>query len=222
MTKKRALLLALVLLVLAGIAAVVAWFVPVLKASNVEVVGNTVTTVDEVAAAANVPADANLLRVDLPATARQVAQLPWVASAKASMHLPDTIEIEVTEHQAVLFVRNADGEHLVDEQGRVFVIDTPPPGTVEVTGTGAGAEDEATLKAVVEVVQALDPMVREQVAQVAAPSALELEFKLHDGRSVYFGSTDNLPDKVALMRTALTRPEANLDVSGAPIIAVRP
>lgn len=217
MNKKR--VIAIIVVVVLAIAAAVVWAFPVFKTKNVAVEGNSVATVEEIVAAANVSEEQNLLRVDLGQVARQVTALPWVATAEASVSLPDTIKVEVTEHKAMLYVRHSDGEHLIDEQGKEFVVATPPEGTLEVTGSAS--QDSEALAAAVTAVQALDEGMRSQIASVDAASAYELTFLLHDGRTIYFGSTDHLEDKVVTMRTALTRGEQHLDISGAPIIAVR-
>lgn len=216
---KTNLLIATIVVVVLAVAAIVVWAFPVFKAKNVAVEGNAVATVEEIVAAADIQEEQNLLRVDLGEVARRVTELPWVVTAEASLHLPDTVDIKVVEHKAMLFVRHDDGEHLIDEQGKEFVIATPPEGTMEVTG--AASQDSAALEAAVTAVQALDDGIRAQIASVEAASPLELTFLLHDGRTIYFGSTDHLEDKVVTMRTALTRGEQHLDISGAPIIAVR-
>ena len=61
----------------------------------------------------------NILALDLEALTEKIVAHPWVASAKVTRHLPDTIEVEVTEHVPSAVVL-AGHFYLVDSDGRPF------------------------------------------------------------------------------------------------------
>lgn len=61
----------------------------------------------------------NILSLDLEALGRTIAAHPWVAQASVTRNLPDTLAIEVVEHEATAIVL-AGRFYLVDERGVPF------------------------------------------------------------------------------------------------------
>ncbi|MBC3185225.1 FtsQ-type POTRA domain-containing protein [Corynebacterium sp. zg-331] len=218
--RPRALLItvAVVVALLVGVA-VVLWTQPVFMVSEVEVTGNRHLSVEQVRESSGVTEGQNLVRVDEEAAATAVAQLEWVESVTVSRSLPATVSIAVTEHTPVLFRREGDQPLLIDSHGQAFAYGDPPEGTVEATGEAVGDRD--TMKSLVEAVSAMDPGVRAQVASVFVPSKWEIEFRLADGRVVYWGSLEGYRDKALAMRTVLTREGQRWDVSNPRLVTVR-
>ncbi|AEQ06945.2 FtsQ-type POTRA domain-containing protein [Corynebacterium pseudotuberculosis] len=217
--KKKTILGSIGVLVAVALVTAVLFVVPVIKVSGFDVEGNIHTPQEEITAATGITVGSNLLRIDATKAATGVSRLPWVASASVDRAFPQSVKIKVTEHQAVLFAERSDGDHLFDGKGRVFVIDTHPHEAIRVTG-----QDDDTSPAYAAVgamIEGLSSEIRAQIESVSAPSAYELKIQLKDGRSVYWGSQENLKDKAVALKNALTRPEQSLDVSGAPLIAVK-
>ncbi|TPV94933.1 MAG: FtsQ-type POTRA domain-containing protein [Myxococcales bacterium FL481] len=65
------------------------------------------------------PPGTNCLSLDLTELGARVAAHPWVARAVVTRHLPDTIEVRITEHDAAAAVL-AGRFYLADESGRLF------------------------------------------------------------------------------------------------------
>lgn len=61
----------------------------------------------------------NILSLDLEALGERVAADPWVARAVVTRHLPDTIEVQITEHEAKVAVL-AGRFYLANAEGRLF------------------------------------------------------------------------------------------------------
>jgi cell division protein FtsQ len=61
----------------------------------------------------------NLLGLDLDEVVRRIEAEPWVRKAEAVRRLPDTLIVEVEEHEAAA-VLLADGFYLVSRDGRAF------------------------------------------------------------------------------------------------------
>jgi len=72
----------------------------------------------------------------LPGSAAgKVDDLPWVASAHVSRHLPDIVRITVTERDPVAWVKAGSRTLVVDSTGRVlWRADAPPAGLPELLG----------------------------------------------------------------------------------------
>lgn len=215
MRRKKILLgvagLLVTLLVLVGLI----WALPILRVSGYAVTGNVHTPEEQIIEATGVAEGDNLARVDAGRAARGVADLPWVHSATVSRGWPGTLEVAITERRAVLYTREADGEHLIDEGGVPFIIDIPPAGAVEVTG------EPESFGGIAEAVTALPDHVRDMVASVDAPGPHELTLHLRDGRTVYWGASQNNHDKAVAMQTVIQREGQHWNVSNPAMVTVR-
>lgn len=211
--------------VLAGLVALalvvtgVLWAFPVFKVTEYDVTGNDRLSAEAVQEATGVPPGENLMRVDAQRAAAGVAELPWVRTATVSRQWPSTLGVEITERRVVLYSREDDGTHLIDETGTPFIVDEPPEDALEVTGEGR--DDPEVLASLVEVAEALPDQVRAQVARMDAPSDRDIEFHLDDGRTVYWGAAQNNHDKALAMETVLTRQGQHWNVSSPTMVTVR-
>lgn len=216
MRSRKRILAALAAILVALVLAVgMLWVFPILRVSGYEITGNTQTSQEEIVGATGVEEGDNLVRVDAGQAARGVADLPWVRGATVSRGWPGTLEVEVTERRAVLFTREADGEHLIDEDGVPFIIDVPPEEAVEVTG------EPESFDGIADVVTSLPEHIRYLVASVAAPGPHELTLHLQDGRTVYWGASENNHDKALAMQTVIQRGGEHWNVSSPSMVTVR-
>ena len=215
MSRKRVLQAVAALLVVLVLVVGLLWVFPVLRVSAFEVTGNARTPEELVVEATGVAEGDNLVRVDAGRAAAGVAQLPWARSATVSRGWPGTLQVEVTERRAVLFSREADGDHLVDDEGVPFVIDVPPEDAVEVTG------EVESYGPVADVVTALPEDIRVLVSSVDVPGPQELTLRLADGRTVYWGASESNHDKALAVQTVLQREGQHWNVSNPAMVTVR-
>ena len=93
------------------------------------------TSEDALAVRAGVALGSNLFAVDLGEVARDVAQEPWVLSARARRELPSTIVVDVVEREPACVV--AFGAlYLADAKGQVFKRANPDEAASLPTVTG--------------------------------------------------------------------------------------
>lgn len=208
--------------VVLGLLAALFWFVPIFKPNNVEVTGLDHLTAEEVIEAADVDQSANLLRLDEAPIAHRVSDLSWVDAVNVRKQLPSTVVITVTEHQIAGYSPVADGFALFDADGKVFMYVAEPVGGIVVEDVPENEEHAAAARsAAAKVLDALPQEYLDQLARVSAPNADEITLVTHDDRRIFWGTAENIEAKVTTMKYALTRAENNVDISGAPIIAVR-
>lgn len=220
MRKKKGLIALVALAVVALILGASAWAYPVFKIGGFVIEGNANTSVEDIEAATQVAVGDNLLRTDSQAVARGVSTLPWIQTVSVSKSYPSTLKISVTEREVALFAARGDGAHLIDTNGQPFVIGQPPAGTPEITGT---AEDDPELFATaLEIINSLDERARGRLSAIDAPSKFQFTLVFGADKQVYWGSGENLTAKAVATTAALSRDEPALDVSGAPLISVRP
>lgn len=219
MSVKARLLIALGLVVIVGGIAAAVWMYPIFTVKQVNYEGQNQTTTEELEAAIGDVTGQNFLKVNTNDLATKVAALPWVAETKVAKEFPSSINVSVVEHQAVLYAPRDDGDHLIDVDGATFVIQPHPEGALAVINTDE--DDREFFRSVIAVLQALGEENRGHIAEAKKVGDSSIEFTLQDGRVVYWGADENNHDKAVAFATAITRTEQRLDISGAPVIAVK-
>lgn len=86
---------------------------------TIDVHGNRHITADQVRAALPVQRGDNVFGVDLDGLGQIARSNPWVADAKAHRILPNTIRIDIREHEAAA-IADLGGLYLVDSTGHPF------------------------------------------------------------------------------------------------------
>lgn len=226
---ERAGIVVLALAVLAAITWAVLWFTPVATVDEVRVEGVVNGDAAAMSEATGIAAGDKLARVDTDAAARAVAAQPWVEKVTVDRSWPSAITVDVVEHVPVLHIRATDGEHLFNADGVEFLVAPPPPGSVEMVrvprvespAPGKLDPDPATVRAVLDVLGALPERVRGEVARVDAPGPTEIALNLHDGREIYFGSSDRAAEKGRAAEIVMDREGQRWNVSNPAAPSVR-
>ncbi len=206
-------------LVVLGIIAV-AWLSPLLSVRTVEVVGADTIPREDVITQLAVAEGTPLLRVDTAAAAQRVAELPRAAEVRVQRVYPSTVRVTVTERVAEVYFDASDGTHSVDAEGVDFAVEPPPMQTPRLVTATPGTGDPATAAAL-EVLGALPPELRFQVAEVNAASPTDVSLVLLDGRVVVWGGPDRSDRKAAVVIPLLTQPGQTYDVAGPDLPTVR-
>jgi cell division protein FtsQ len=135
-TRKRARLLVIVAIVVVLLTATYLTInSPFLAVHHIEVTGATHISDAQVRAASGLRTKKPLLRVDTALAASRVEQLPWVASASVTRHLPNTIRIYVVEAHPIAFLRVHGLDTLIDANGRAIAsVRNAPPSVLPITG----------------------------------------------------------------------------------------
>lgn len=205
--------------VVVAVAVGAAWVYPVLTIKQFTITGQVQTSQDELDSVTQAYQDTNWVSTSSVEIAQSFTDLPWVTKAYVSKSFPTGVNVELTEHVAAMYVQRADGAHLIDASGQVFVIDEPTPGAVLVTESG---EDNPALYAAIgEVLGSLTEANRALVTEVDARDELSFVLTASDGKKITWGANENNHDKAIAFAAALHRPEMELDISGAPTITVR-
>jgi cell division protein FtsQ len=198
----------------------------------------TVSGADHVAAAAvraasGVDDGTPLVAVDVSASERAIARLPWVESADVRRKWPGTMIIEITERVAVAVAPAAGGGWAVlDAAGRVLEVAAAEEGKapelpvlegVRPGAAGAVIDDEVgTLR----VLARLPDEVGRTVRAVAADGR-EVVLRLEGGGEIRFGDAAHIDEKVLALATVFDKVDlaslARLDVSipGSPVLTRR-
>ncbi|BAU96490.1 cell division protein FtsQ [Corynebacterium suranareeae] len=222
MNKKVIAIVVGVVVAVAAILGVVAWFVPILKVGTIEVTGATRTDPDQVVEVSGIVEGENLLRIDATSAGHNIVGLPWVKSVTVNRTLPSTVTVDLVEREPAVFVKRSDGDHIFDSEGKEILIGTPPVGTVEVSGTDE--QNTEVFPAVIEVINAIklqDAQMVENIQIVDAPDQFDISLKLNDGREIYWGSSENNHDKAVAMSTVLKREGQHWNISSPSMVTVR-
>jgi cell division protein FtsQ len=189
-----------------------------LRLEGVEVSGTSQLSDEEVLAAADVPLDDPLVRVDLDEIeARLEGRLTAVKSVDASRQWPHDVRIEVEEWQPLAVVLEGASFTFLAESGDTFTfaqMPKQPPASLPQVRVGSQA-DRLALEEAAAVVASLDEAVTKRVDHIEVETADQILLQLQDGREVTWGSAEQSDDKAEVLLNLLeARPQAQVyDVS---------
>lgn len=206
------------LLVLAAIGAAMP-FTPMMPVHGVNVDGNAALTPEEVEELTGIAPETPMGRVDVRAAAEGVAGNPWVKSATVKRDWPSTIQVDVEEYTAVAFVALDDGTHLIDAEGKDFLVADPPPGAMELVGPGI--EDEEGKRAAVEIAASISDKARGQVEALDARGPYEYVLRLREGRTVVWGAAEDNANKALALESVLQMEGTEFNISNPELVTSR-
>lgn len=219
--------LAVVLIVGAiGFAIYGLYFSPWLRLEGADVTGTSQLSEAEVLAAAELPIDDALVRVDLDQIeARLEGRLTAVKSVEASRQWPHDIRIEIEEWRPLAVVIEGSSFTFLAESGDTFTYEQmpqQPPSSLPQVRVGSAA-DRLALEEAAAVVASLDDAVTRLVDHIEVETADKILLQLRDGRVVTWGSAAQSDDKAEVLLNLLdARPGAqSYDVSVPGLPATR-
>ncbi|SDG57080.1 cell division protein FtsQ/DivIB [Klenkia brasiliensis] len=227
--RRRRLLVAGTVVVLAAVLAWVVLASPVLAVRTVQVDGAVTLSADQVRDAAGVAVGTPLVRVDTGRAAARVAALPQVADAEVTRGWPDRVVVTLRERVAVAVVTEGGTRSLVDAGGTLFgtITGDPPAGTVPLSVADPGPDDRATAAALAAIVS-LPGSVRDQVTDVAATTPDDVTLTLADGTTVLWGDASQADRKAEVLAAVLDQvaaggldPATQVDVSSPDQVVLR-
>jgi cell division protein FtsQ len=177
---------------------------PLLRVHDVQVVGATAVSTDEVLSLAGIN-DESMLRLDLAAAERRVESLPMVQAAHLERRWPHTIRIEITERAPWALWQIGDAHYIIDSEGVVLPGSAPienAPVIHDVTGQARLAPgDHVDHDAVVVSKELL-----RRVPETLALNVLTLEYTPQQGLAlmtdagyrVVVGDSQNFDYKIAV------------------------
>ena len=210
---RRALAWLTTLALVAGLAWVVGWS-QLLGVRTIEVVGVTGEEATAVAELVAVPLGTPLARVDTAAVSTRVRERITVAEVSVRRSWPSTLSVEVVPRAAALVVKNPQGRlEVVDSEGVAFrEVAKAPAGVPLVTATGSKGTTREALQSSLALLDALPADLAKDVRAVTVSSADLVTFTLGK-RTVVWGSGEESPRKVAILRALLTTKAKVIDVS---------
>ncbi|WP_316667889.1 FtsQ-type POTRA domain-containing protein [uncultured Propionibacterium sp.] len=182
------------------VVAVLVWLVgfsPVFVVRDVEVTGLTRTSPDDVKAAAAVPSETPLARLDGDAIADRVEQLATIAGARIVRSWPGTVRIEVTERTAVYQIAQADAYGQVDSEGVVFATSTDR--AAAPVAVLADADDQDLRADVATATSALPQDLRDRLTSVNAGSVDSISFLIDGAITIFWGSAEQSDEKASVI-----------------------
>lgn len=200
------------------IAAVVAAlpFTPAMPVDAVSVEGAVNLPAEEVEALSGIEAGTPMGRVDVRGAAHRVAGNPWVDSATVKRQWPNAVDITVVEHTPVAWLDQSGEPHLINSEGKDFVVAQPPVGAVQLTGIG-----DEQMREAVEVAAAITDPARPQVRELTTDGAHNFVLKVEGDRTVVWGAAEDNRNKALALETVLQLPGQSFNISNPELITSR-
>ncbi|MFD0274488.1 cell division protein FtsQ/DivIB [Kitasatospora sp. NPDC127111] len=196
----------------------------------VQGVADDKVTADQVRTAIGELGDGPLARVDLADVTRRVEAIPRVAGAEVWRGWPHTLQVKITQRQAVAAVKGEDGRFTqVDAGGVSFATEAAAPEGVPVVelrlGQPARDADSVITRAqlvqgAVAVAAGLPAEVRQRAGAVLVHSYDDIQLQLGGGATVRWGSPEQIDRKARVLVALLHQKGTNFDVSAPEAPAV--
>lgn len=200
--KRRKVLTVVVSIAVVALLVWAAFWSPLLSVRDVKLTGARHTTAEEVAAAAGLGPDDNLLLVSAGDVVAAARKLPWVADAEVERRLPGTVKVRVVERKPALVVSLGTSAHwTIDAHGHVLSTGQAEPGLpviggVEVGDIKPGAKlDAPVIAEVLATWRSLPKRLGADVQAIFATSLERISFTLTDGTQVRYGAAERLDAK---------------------------
>ena len=211
--RSRPWLLLVLVLALAATGVYAVFFSSWLAARRVDVTGLSSLSRSRVVAAAQVPTGRPLARVDLGAVRSRVADIPAVRTVDVSRSWPHGVRIAVTERIPVAVIDRGHGLQALDRAGVAFRHYAHRPGRLPLVQGAHGVHADALAEAG-KVAAALPGSVQRRVDFIHVATVDRIELRLHDGRTVLWGSAEQSDEKAEVLTVLLQRKHVQqLDVS---------
>ncbi|WP_147916589.1 cell division protein FtsQ/DivIB [Ruania zhangjianzhongii] len=197
-----------------------------LRSAEIEVTGtNQIVSEEEVldivAAADGTP----LARLDTAGLAEELTTIVGVRDAHLERAWPHGLQVVIEPRVPVAIVQDGDRYAVLDGEGVVLSRADEPAEDLPQVAVPLGEESTAaSLTAVLEVLDALPEDLLAEVAAASAPSPNQVSFELPDGVEVFWGSSAENPLKVEVLQTIRQVEATGYDVSAprAPITIGEP
>jgi cell division protein FtsQ len=217
----RRVLLAVLVLGVAGGLVWLVFFSSVLAVKGTQVDGVSVLTARQVERAAQVPTGVPLATVDLGAIEARVEDLAPVLDADVSRSWPDQVRITVTERTAVVAVQRDGVWKGVDADGVVFRSFKQRPTDLPVVEMKADTSSEVLAEAA-HVVRSLPSDILSRVTTLDVRSIDSIVLNLRGGATVSWGSADQAEDKARVLEVLLRQKGTAYDVTAPGRPTIRP
>ncbi len=203
-----------VALVLAVVAALP--FTPAMPVDSVNVEGAVNLPAEEVEGLSGVQPGTPMGRVDVRGAAQKVAGNPWVDTVTVKRNWPNAVDVTVVEHTPVAWIDQGGEPHLINSEGKDFVVAQPPVGAVQLVGI---SEDQ--LPKAVEVASAITDPARPQVRELTRDGDHSFVLKLDGDRTVTWGASEDNRNKALALETVLQLDGKTFNISNPELVTSR-
>lgn len=210
-TKRRRILSGAGALGALGVVGWVALGSPLLAVDEVKIVGARHTTAAEIATAAGLGSEDNLLLMSTEEVEAKAETLPWVRTAEVDRILPGTVRVRVTERVPAMVVSLGAAQWTIDARGYVLDSGAVSPKLPVLGGAETGDIEPGAQLVTPEIQDALKAFrsmsnkLRSDIVAVIAPSFERISFSLSDGTLIRFGAAERLAAKNQVLDALLTR-----------------
>lgn len=192
-----------------------------LHEDEIQIEGTNEWVSDDQVRAAVVPEKGTpLARLDIDHLLAAVHEITTVRDVQISRDWPQGLHVQITPRLPVALVADDEQYAVLDGAGVVLQRVADPSDELPVVEVPLGDEEtEASLTAVLQVLDALPQDLLEQVSSARAPSSHDVQFELNSGAEVFWGASTEDPLKASVLQTLLQVEADSYDVSAprAPI-----
>ena len=197
-----------------------------LRSGEIEITGTNQIVSEEAVLEVITPEEGTpLARLDTAGLAEELTTIVGVRDAHLERSWPHGLQVVIEPRVPVAIVEDGDQYAVLDGEGVELSRDAEPAEDLPVVDVPLGEEGTAaSLTAVLEVLDALPDDLLAEVAAASAPSPNRVSFELPDGVEVFWGSSAENALKVEVLSTLRQVEASGYDLSAprAPITIGEP
>lgn len=148
-----------------------------------------------------------LLRLDTREIARELEEKHAVKNVEFEREWPSGVTVKITPREAVAATPTKGGFRVLDGEGvELATVTEPVAGLPVIKLTDSDDQLADSIVAVLHVMDALPPQIRERVTDVGARTASDVHFTLDNGAKVIWGSDEDSELKAEVLEMLLEQP----------------
>lgn len=198
--------IAAVILVVAGLLAYLV-FSPALAVRTLEVQGNRLVPQEQITAALAPLLGQSLTQISDEEVHALLADFPPVEDVSVAAAPPSTLSVTVVERTPVAILESDGKFLLIDSEGRqLSTVASRDAVELPLIDGGTNAVNSAVFSSITDVLSSLPADIRKRLVHASAESIDSVELKLTDGKTIFWGSSEESGEKARVIAAMLTLP----------------
>ncbi len=207
----------LLMLLLAVALICICLFTPLFNIKNVEIIGNSTISSEQLTQAAAIPPENNIFRINKHTISKSILSIPEIEAVKITRRLPSKVRITVTETPPIMYFPYMTGYVTTNEKGRAIALldDVSESDLIKMTGLEIkkveicekiSVQDTVKFDIIVETISKLNEKgFLGDIRSCHFDNLTDVHLYLKDGTKVIFGKIEELDYKLSVLENILPR-----------------
>ena len=180
----------------------------VFNVAEIKISGNNELDKDEIIRRAQISQGESIFNIRISQILENISKMPYIKKVEVKRRLPQTIEIQVTEREGKILLKNISMYILIDDEGQILekkdniVKKLPILTGLKVIDIDEGNNifSEIDEEGIIDLIKVSNQLnLLEKTDEINAKHINDIEINLNNGIDVAFGTLDNVKYKLELL-----------------------